>query len=83
MIRIIIALILTNLIYSNIDTCLVEEDTSKCQVHDSGINDGFRFHIKLSASDISGINEEENNCFPYPKTAQNQKIIFENIKWFI
>jgi hypothetical protein len=62
MIRIIIALILTHSIYSTFDTCVEEEDASKCQAHDSGISNGFCYHIKTSGLD--GNNKEENTCFP-------------------
>ena len=75
MIRIIIALILTHSIYSTFDTCIEEEDASKCQAHDSGISNGFCYHIKTSGFDST--NKEENTCFPCPETAQNQKLFWK------
>lgn len=75
MIKIIIALILTHSIYSNFDTCLDEEDTSKCQDHDSDINNGFCYHLKALGFESTDI--ESNMCYPLPETAQNQKIFWK------
>lgn len=76
MIKIFIALILAYSINSNFESCIDELDPTKCQMHDTGINNGYCSTIKNP-----GIPDEdgkiEDDCIPLPDNAENQKIFWK------
>ena len=76
MIKIFIALILAYSINSNFDSCLDEEDPTKCQMHDNGINNGYCSTLKNP-----GIKNEdgkiEDECIVMPESAEYQKTFWK------